>query len=852
MCLKCEEKRSDLKGPAMKDIVPDSVIVVPEVEKETEEGIAEESQINAEQTIVPFSDPDGPSGPTRSSYAVFLTELPALNIRSGPGTNHALIGSAPTGSIIETLPASSGLDRTPTTWNGGFGWVQLTGGNGWVGGWPGGTDFSTAGNGNLWAAHHNSYQTTISVPSANIRIGPGTEFNTTQIGHLMSLPQGTRIGVTHFVTRSSLPWSHSIPSTDPAQAWVRITHITTTAGTAISGNAWVNASLIEQLPSALVVRPPLVDAPRSVSETRVVMTPTLNIRSGAGLHHGIIGQAQGGQISTITQTQFNRTEDRTWIRFGSGWVARENTRLVENYSGHNFHVSAEWSNVRNAPDVEGTTILRTVLRGTVLRTTHRLRTGGTWDWFRFSQTINGQQVTAWIAGLNGFIEGAIGSPGLPMLPNAQHPYPRIDSRPVSLRNPNYNPSNPNGSTRPFYATRLRSNISQIVIHHTAGPANQSRLDIEAGWRGMGWWNGGYHEMIHANGTVELCYNPEVVANGVFGHNGHSYHIAFIGHTNPTPAQRRALITRTNFWQRELNVSISQVFGHGQLTPTLCPGMDMNRFRSDLSGGSSSGSSLSDSDVSSINHRAQTLTREMLPVLGVNILPGTNLLAINFIPSITGTPQYTPTVVLTPVLMRAKIQEAYRTSSGFDMEIRNGVVQPNSNVDELIISAIRTVNPSAGVITLENLKSRIAHILPNGSASLSFEVSGGRVWLQLKFALQHVLPSGNSFNFELAVQISVLSPDLDGNNPFTLPAHQAQEAEAAHRRVINELTRVLATLAIGGTLVFLALKFGGFAIAGKMILRLIQDPRIPEALSWASGELNALFARHGFPNVRFVF
>jgi len=852
MCLDCEKKRSNLNGPAMKDIVPDSVIVIPETEEGDEEETEEEKiiQYNDERSIVAFSDPDGPSGSTRSSYAVFLTGQPALNIRSGPGTNHALIGSAPAGSIIDALPARPGFDRTPVTWTNSFAWVQLTNG-GWVGGWPGGTDFSTAGTGNLWAAHHNSYQTTISAASANIRVGPGTEFNTTQIGNLMSLPQGTRIAVTHFVSRTSLPWSHSIPSVDLSQTWVRITHITTTGGTTTAGNAWVNASLIERPPTGLVVRPPLVDMARDTLETRVVMSPTLNIRSGAGLHQGIVSQAQGGQVLTVTQTQFNRTEERTWLRMGTGWVARENTRVIENYSGENFHVHAEWSNVRNAPDVEGTTVLRTVLRGTVLRTTHRLRTGGSWDWFRFSQTINGQQVTGWIAGLNGFIEGAIGSPGLPMAPTTQHPYPRIDSRPVSLRNPAYNPNNPNGSQRPFYATRTRDAIRQIVIHHTAGPTNQSRLDIEAGWRGLGWWNGGYHEMIHANGTVELCYNPEVVANGVFGHNGHSYHIAFVGHTNPTPAQRRALITRANFWRRELSVSIANVFGHGQLTPTLCPGMDMIRFRSELSGGSGS-PALSTGDVSSINNRAQSLTRKILSIVGVNTFINNNFSAIDFTPSIIGSSQYTRTAIIPPVLVRGKLQEVYRTSPGFDMEIQNGVIQPNANLDELMLSAIRMVTPMAGVLTLETLKSRLAHILQNGSVTVSIEASHGRTWLQFKLGLQHALPSGNKFNYELAVQVTTLDLGGGSENPFALPAHQVVEAEATHRRVVNELVRVLATVAVAGSLVYFAVKFGGFVIAGKMMLRLAQNPSISAALTWAAEELNALFVRHGFTHVNFSF
>ena len=547
---------------------------VESIQIDSEDSVSE----NTQRLITPVS-----SSP--ALYATFLLQSPTLTVRNGPSTVSGIIGTIPQGVIIETTPAHAGYDRTPTTWSSGFGWARLNNSNNWVAGWHG-SGFSNSGHSHLWAAHAGEFQGLISSPTgtANVRSGPGTEFETIRVGSLASLPQGTRINVTHFVARNSLPWSHTVPSRIDTQLWLRIGGVITPTGQNISTNAWVRADLVNGIPATLVrVSSPLLEAPRNISETSVVLSPTLNFRSGAGTHTAIIGQAQIGQLLNATQSQFNRSEDRTWILVSGAWVARENTTLISTFSGRNFHVTANPANIRNAPSVEGTTIVGTIANGTILATTHRLRVTGGMDWFRFNQTINGQNMIGWIADVNGFVEGEVGSPGVPMPQTPNHPYPRIDSRAVSLRNPSYSPGHTSGQFRPFYATRSRDAITQIAIHHTAGPATQTRLDLEPGWRGLGWWNGGYHEMVHANGTVELCYNPEVVTNGVFGHNPHTFHIAYIGHTHPTSAQRESMIRRVNFWRSQFTQSV-QVFGHGELVATLCPGIDMNIFRGQLAHG----------------------------------------------------------------------------------------------------------------------------------------------------------------------------------------------------------------------------------------------------------------------------
>lgn len=174
------------------------------------------------------------------------------------------------------------------------------------------------------------------------------------------------------------------------------------------------------------------------------------------------------------------------------------------------------------------------------------------------------------------------NPPVVTIPSLGQNYRLIDSRVVSIRNPNYIPGSTSGSNRPFFSPlRRRSDITRIVIHHTAGSDNSTRQSIENHWRTLGWWNGGYHEMIHANGDVELCYNPEVQTNGVANHNQNTYHIAFVGHTTPTAAQRASLIARSHHWMRELGLPYTSVLGHGEIAPSFCPGMSMSNFRSEI-------------------------------------------------------------------------------------------------------------------------------------------------------------------------------------------------------------------------------------------------------------------------------
>ena len=137
-----------------------------------------------------------------------------------------------------------------------------------------------------------------------------------------------------------------------------------------------------------------------------------------------------------------------------------------------------------------------------------------------------------------------------------------------------------------------SAIRRIGIHHFAGPSTQTTATVEPHWRNLGWTRGGYHEVILANGDVEINYNPETQVNGVGDHNADSYHISLPGdfRTNqPTAAQQRVLLERIRFnVNRFPNVTFDRVLGHNEFPNTArfnhrsnsCPSMNMNNIRRD--------------------------------------------------------------------------------------------------------------------------------------------------------------------------------------------------------------------------------------------------------------------------------
>lgn len=128
-------------------------------------------------------------------------------------------------------------------------------------------------------------------------------------------------------------------------------------------------------------------------------------------------------------------------------------------------------------------------------------------------------------------------------------------------------------------TRSISQIRNIGIHHSASDVG-GVFDFEQYWKSLGWSVGGYHEIILRDGTVQLCYDPTVITNGISGQNTPTYHICVVGNASFTPEQNRVLEERILVNMDRFNVPLDRVLGHNEFpgTNTICPGRDMNELR----------------------------------------------------------------------------------------------------------------------------------------------------------------------------------------------------------------------------------------------------------------------------------
>ena len=141
-------------------------------------------------------------------------------------------------------------------------------------------------------------------------------------------------------------------------------------------------------------------------------------------------------------------------------------------------------------------------------------------------------------------------------------------------------------TKRSNGTRSESAIRNIARHHSA-TATGDFFAFWKTWNGVkGWGTGGYHEIILRDGSVQLCYDPIEITNGVANHNTNTYHICVVGNGSFTAAQEEAWNERCQIALKRFKLPVSAVKGHNEFsgTNTACPGINMSTVRKALSTG----------------------------------------------------------------------------------------------------------------------------------------------------------------------------------------------------------------------------------------------------------------------------
>lgn len=148
----------------------------------------------------------------------------------------------------------------------------------------------------------------------------------------------------------------------------------------------------------------------------------------------------------------------------------------------------------------------------------------------------------------------------------------------------------------IYGTKIivtntnKRKITKIILHCTAGWANQSTESIKAYWRSIGWKNVGYHYLINEDGTYEILADESVVTNGVAGHNANSIHICYKGGIEKKDNKLVAKDTRTEAQKitqeklvREVKAKYpnATIHGHNEFSNKACPSFDVKKWLKEI-------------------------------------------------------------------------------------------------------------------------------------------------------------------------------------------------------------------------------------------------------------------------------
>ena len=114
-------------------------------------------------------------------------------------------------------------------------------------------------------------------------------------------------------------------------------------------------------------------------------------------------------------------------------------------------------------------------------------------------------------------------------------------------------------------------IKFIVLHCTAGPAQQKTQSIKDYWANkLGWKSYGYHKLVNFDGSYETLTDDKNIVNGVKGFNSSAIHICYKGGFNGidtrSDAQKETLLQLVKEYKKKY--PRATVLGHRDLSPDL--------------------------------------------------------------------------------------------------------------------------------------------------------------------------------------------------------------------------------------------------------------------------------------------
>ena len=128
------------------------------------------------------------------------------------------------------------------------------------------------------------------------------------------------------------------------------------------------------------------------------------------------------------------------------------------------------------------------------------------------------------------------------------------------------------------AQRALAHITDLIFHHTAGPAVQSALAIDVEHRDEGWAMIGYNYVIGHDGTIYAARPVVYVPAAAYGRNSQSINVVLTGnfqegdpgYTGPPTAAQVASATHLSIWLHKQFPSISRTIGHCDVATLFFP------------------------------------------------------------------------------------------------------------------------------------------------------------------------------------------------------------------------------------------------------------------------------------------
>lgn len=141
--------------------------------------------------------------------------------------------------------------------------------------------------------------------------------------------------------------------------------------------------------------------------------------------------------------------------------------------------------------------------------------------------------------------------------------------------------------------RALSDISDLIIHHSAGPQTQTPLAIDQEHRNEGWAMIGYNYVVGADGTVYAGRPVDVVPSAAYGRNTESINVCLLGNYQPgtdgyngnPPSPQISALKQFSIFLHQKYPQISRTIGHRDIAPmffpqdegdysTACPGQSL--------------------------------------------------------------------------------------------------------------------------------------------------------------------------------------------------------------------------------------------------------------------------------------